>query len=107
MSEWKAMIPVAVESRARNSKRLGFAFGYRFFLLLLIGFVWLIPAFADHRFVYALVLWDLVILVAWAVDLAALPSAGTLAFRRSWAAPLALSVSSSAVITAISDAKSS
>ena len=91
MSEWKAMIPVSVEGRARNSKRLGFAFGYRFFLLLLIGFVWLIPAFVDHRFVYALLLWDLLIVVAWAIDLAALPSAGQLAFGRSWTSPVALS----------------
>ncbi len=106
MSEWKAMIPVFVEGRARSSKRLGFAFGYRFFLLVLIGFVWLILAFADHRFVYALLLWDFLIVVAWAIDLAALPSAGKLTFRRSWTSPLELSESSNAVITAVSEARS-
>ncbi len=107
MSEWKAMIPEAAEGRARKSKRFAFAFGYRFFLLMLVGFVWLVPAFVDHRFVYGLLLWDFLIVVAWVIDLAALPRAEKLAFRRSWASPLALSVSSNAVISAVSEARSS
>ena len=41
MSEWSAMTPATVEATARPAKRLAFSFGYRFFLLLLIGLMWL------------------------------------------------------------------
>lgn len=106
MSQWKAMIPAPAESRAIRSKRLGFAFGYRFFLFLFIGFIFLVPAFVDHRFVYALLLWDFLVLVAWAADLSALPNAAELGICRSWSSPLALSVSSEAIITATNHSKS-
>src|ERR1700751_1703711 len=106
MSEWKAMIPAPAEGRASSSKRLGFAFGYRFFLFLLIGFLFLVPAFADRRFAYALLLWDFLVLAAWAADLAALPKAADLGICRSWNSPLALSVSSAAVVTATNHSKS-
>lgn len=106
MSEWSAMIPAAVESQARPSKRLGFSFGYRFFLFLLIGLVWLVPAFVDHRFAYAVAAWDLLLFAVWVVDLSSMPRPRELRIRRTWAAPLALSVSSKAKITAINNSKS-
>jgi uncharacterized protein (DUF58 family) len=106
MSEWAAMIPAAVEGKARKSKRLGFAFGYRFLLLLLIGLGWLAPAFVSHRFVYAMLVWDLVLITAWAADLFSLPKADQLLIRRSWDAPLALSVRSQAIITVTNESKS-
>ena len=90
MSEWSTMIPAPVESEARSAKRLAFSFGYRFFFFLLIGLAWLVPAFLDHRFVYAMVAWDLLLLVAWAADLLSLPKPQELRIRRSWMAPLAL-----------------
>jgi uncharacterized protein (DUF58 family) len=99
MSGWAAMIPEPVESKAHPSKRLGFAFGYRFLLLLLIGLGWLAPAFVSYRFVYAMLVWDLVLITAWAADLFSLPKADQLLIRRSWDAPLALSVRSQAFIT--------
>ena len=101
MSEWSAMIPAAVEGDARPSKRLGFSFGYRFFLFLLIGLVWLVPAFVDHRFAYAVAAWDVLLFAVWVVDLLSLPKPQELRIRRTWMAPLALSVRSQAKITAI------
>jgi len=106
MSEWAAMIPEAVEDRARKVKRLSFAFGYRFLLLLLIGLGWLAPAFVNHRFVYAMLVWDLVLITAWAADLLSLPKAGQILIRRSWDAPLALSVRSHAIITVTNESRS-
>ena len=106
MSEWSAMIPTPVESEARSAKRLGISFGYRFFLFLLIGLAWLVPAFLDHRFVYAMVAWDLLLFAAWALDLWSLPRPSQLRIRRSWMAPLALSVSSQAKITVINRSRS-
>jgi uncharacterized protein (DUF58 family) len=105
MSDWEAMIPGPVEGKARPYQRLGFSFGYRFFLFLLIGLVWMVPAFVDHRFVYAMVIWDVVLLAAWTADLLALPRPHELSICRSWVEPLALSVSSQAKITAMNHSR--
>lgn len=107
MSEWSAMIPPPVEGPARPSKRLAFSFGYRFFLFLCVGFVWLVPAFVDRRFAYGMVAWDLLLVVAWAADLLSLPKPHQIRIRRSWMAPPALSVASHAKITALNDSNSS
>lgn len=99
MNNLYTMIPDPAEGRARPSKLLAYAFGYRFFLLVLIGLVWLVPAFRDVRFAYAMLAWDLLVLLAWAVDLLMLPKPGKLLVRRTWLAPPALSVSSQVRIT--------
>lgn len=99
MRQWSAMIPPPIEAVPQSSKPLGYSFGGRFFLLLLIGLIWLVPAFVDRRFAYAMVGWDLLLLVAWTIDLFALPKPGQLRVQRNWSAPLALSVSSAAEIT--------
>ena len=106
MSERLALIPAPVESDAGPAKRLGFSFGYRFFFFLLIGLAWLVPAILDHRFVYAMVAWDMLLLVAWTVDLLSLPKPQKLRIRRSWIAPLALSVSSQVKITVLNRSQS-
>ena len=82
MTDQSAMIPQLAEGRARSAKRLGFSFGYRFFMFLLIGLVWLVPAFADIRFAYAMIGWDLLVLLAWAMDLLTLPKPRALLIRR-------------------------
>lgn len=106
MSESLAMVPAPVEAHARRFKRLGFAFGYRFFLFSLIGLVWLIPAFVDHRFVYAMLGWDLLLILAWIADLLLLPKPSALRISRTWQSPLALTVSSQATIAVTNDSKS-
>jgi len=99
------MIAAPVEGSARPFKRLGFSFGYRFFLFLLMGLIWLVPAFVNLRFAYAMVLWDGLLLAAWLADLWSLPKPHVLSLRRSWKEPLALSVSSQGTITAINRSK--
>jgi uncharacterized protein (DUF58 family) len=106
MSEWSAMIPAAVEGKAHTAKRLGFSFGYRFFLFFFIGLAWLVPAFIDLRFAYAMVAWDVILLAAWATDLWFLPKPQEISVRRSWMAPLALSVRSAVKITALNNSGS-
>lgn len=103
MNHLAAMIPAPNEARARPAKRLGVAFGYRFFLLLLIGLVWLVPAFADPRFAYAMLAWDALLILAWAADLRLLPKPNTLLIRRTWLAPPALSVKSQVSIAVQND----
>lgn len=101
MSDLHSLIPPAVEGTATRYKRLGGAFGRRFFLLLLIGLGWMVPAFVEPRFVYAMLAWDGLVVLAWLADWARLPKPGKLRIRRSWRAPLALSVASEAGLTLI------
>jgi len=99
VSNLESLVPDGVEATARSYKRVGVAFGRRFFLLLLMGLVWLGPAFVQYRFVYAMLAWDGLVLLAWISDLASLPNPAKLKLRRSWRAPVALSVSSEVELT--------
>jgi len=100
------LVPLAVEGQARSFKRLGIAFGNRFFFLLLVGLIWLVPAFADRRFVVAMMVWDVLLLLIWLLDLARLPRPKQLKVRRSWLAPSALSVESRVKLTVTNDSNS-
>jgi uncharacterized protein (DUF58 family) len=93
------LIPPSIEAQARPFKRAGVAFANRLFFLLLIGLFWLIPAFADGRFAIAMLAWDLLVLVAWLLDLARLPSPAQLKVSRTWLSPCALSVESKISLT--------
>ena len=97
------LVPASVEGQARRFKRLGIAFGPRFFVLLAIGLTWIGPAFFEPRFLYGLVAWDGLVLVAWAIDLWRLPSPDRLRVRRTWLAPPALSVESRVRLTLEND----
>lgn len=79
--------------------RVGVAFGDRFFMLLFVGLVWLGPAFFDPRFVYAMLAWDGMVVLAWLADLAQLPKPQQLSIRRAWRSPAALSLPSEIEIT--------
>jgi uncharacterized protein (DUF58 family) len=88
------LVPEKVEAPTRSYKRFGVAFGPRFFLLLVVGLIWLAPAFIDLRFVYALFAWDALVVLAWLADLGQLPNPSQLAVRRTWRSPIALSIPS-------------
>jgi uncharacterized protein (DUF58 family) len=103
VSNLESLVPDGVEAPARAYKRVGVAFGRRFFLLLLIGLIWLGPAFVHLRFIYAMLAWDGLVLLAWVSDLASLPNPAKLKIRRSWHAPVALSVTSKVELTLIND----
>ena len=95
------LVPAEIEAPVHSYKRFGVAFGDRFFLLLLMGLVWLIPAFVDLRFVYALLAWDALVVLAWFADLAQLPKPSQLAVRRTWRSAAALSIASDIDLTLI------
>ncbi|MBV9342169.1 MAG: DUF58 domain-containing protein, partial [Acidobacteria bacterium] len=92
MTASETLIPAAVTAAAERHSRLSAAFGPRFFILILIGLVWLGVAFHYRTFYYAVAAWDLLVLTAWAVDLARLPAPRQLSVTRRWSAPAALSV---------------
>ncbi len=93
------LIPPAVEESARPFKRAGIAFGNRFFFLLLVGLIWIIPAFAQPHFAYAMLAWDTLVVVVWLADLSRLPKPDKLIIRRTWETPAALSVESTIRVT--------
>ncbi len=92
MNDLGRLIPPEISAPTRAYKRFGFAFGDRFFMLVFVGLVWLVPAFFDLRFVYALLVWDSLVLLAWLVDLGALPKPGQISIKRTWRSPAALSL---------------
>jgi uncharacterized protein (DUF58 family) len=66
--------------------------------LLLIGLVWLGPAWADRRYLFAMGLWDLLVLCVWGLDLARLPKPEQLEVRRVWSTTLQLTGESNVTI---------
>jgi len=86
------LIPPPGTARAEPRRRLAGAFGPRFFLLLVVGLVWLGAAFHDSRFYYALAAWDGIVIVAWILDLVRLPKPKQLTITRRWNSAAALSV---------------
>jgi uncharacterized protein (DUF58 family) len=101
VSEPGKLVPGEVEATAHSYKRLGAAFGDRFFTLLLLGLIWLVPAFVDLRFVSALLAWDGLVVLAWLADLAQLPKPSQLTVRRTWRSAAALSIPSNIDLTLI------
>ncbi|MGC2694936.1 MAG: DUF58 domain-containing protein [Candidatus Angelobacter sp.] len=85
------LAPAPLNARAYRAKRLSFGFGRRFFLVVVLGVLWAIPAFWDERFLLVMAAWDLCAVIAWAIDLARLPRADRLVVERSWAGPPSLS----------------
>ncbi|HEV2989812.1 MAG TPA: DUF58 domain-containing protein [Candidatus Angelobacter sp.] len=78
------MAPEPVKVPCKPAGRLGFGFGRRFFLLLLVGGLWAIPAFWDLRFLWIMVAWDLCAIAGWGMDLRSLPHPLLLKLERSW-----------------------
>jgi uncharacterized protein (DUF58 family) len=99
VSDPAKLVPREVEAQTQSKGCFGVAFGDRFFMLLFVGLVWLGPAFFDLRFVYAMLAWDGLVLLAWLGDLAQLPKSSQLTVKRTWHSPAALSVSSDIQLT--------
>jgi len=84
------LVPPNVAARAQRARRVPIAFGRRAFLLFFIGFVWIAPAWRNTRFLYALAIWDAVVLALWAWDLSWMARPADLELRRVWSEPLGL-----------------
>jgi uncharacterized protein (DUF58 family) len=100
------LVPAAVRSRGRPRGRAGVAFGRRTFVLLGFGLIWIIPAFADSRFIAGMFAWDVLVLLAWLFDLGRLPRADRLTLTRTWLAPASLGVPSDVEISLMNDSAS-
>ncbi len=97
-SQTGSLVPASVTASAEPKGRLAFGFGPRFFLALLLGLVWLVPAWWSSRFVVAMVFWDALVFLAWIADLLRLPAAAQLKAQRIWSEPLSRGRETSVVI---------
>jgi uncharacterized protein (DUF58 family) len=90
----KPLIPQEAIARGRPLGRVPFGFGPRFFVALVLGLVWLVPAWWFSRFIYAMLLWDLLFFAVWTWDLLRLPAPDQLEMRRVWSLRPTLAVPS-------------
>ena len=85
------LAPQTVRARAHPYGRVGYGFGRRGLFLALLGLAWIIPAFWDKTFIYAIVIFDAILIVAMLVDRAYLPRPQWIEIERAWDSSPALS----------------
>jgi uncharacterized protein (DUF58 family) len=88
------LVPSTRAAQAEKGRGWSAGFGPRFYLLLLLGLVWLAPAWWEPRFIYAMFAWDALAIALWCWDLLRLPRASQLAVSRNWTAPTAFGTQS-------------
>jgi uncharacterized protein (DUF58 family) len=106
MTDSPQLAPAPVGARGKAKGRFGVAFGRRFFLLLLIGLVWIGPAWANSKYLFALALWDFLVLLLWAMDLRRLPKPEEIEIRRRWSSTLQLREPAEATLEFLNRGKS-
>lgn len=84
------LTPAAVRAHAAPAGHAPAAFGRRFFIALAIGLVWLAPAWWAPELIFAMLLWDIALIAAWAVDLRRIPKPFAIEAARVWSEPLTL-----------------
>ena len=96
----ESLIPASIHALAEPRGKLAFGFTPRFVVALVIGLLWLIPAwiFPQTQWVAAMFLWDALIFVMWFGDLLRLPKPRQLEVERQWSEPLSLGRHSSTSI---------
>jgi uncharacterized protein (DUF58 family) len=92
------LVPPVVSARARKARRSGIGFGTRFFVGLLMGLIWVVPAAWSPRLIVGMFVWDGLFLALWFWDLVRLPKPGELDVDRIWQSPPSLSVTSTVSI---------
>lgn len=80
----QSLVPSNVASQATSHGRPPVAFAPRFFVLLLVGLVWIVPAWWSPELIGAMFLWDAMAIVLWGIDLWRLPKPGDLRVERVW-----------------------
>ena len=87
------LAPPTASAPMRVKSRVAVAFGRRFVLFWTLGLAWAVPAFWNATFLYAIAVWDAVLVAAWALDLWRLPRPAQIVAQRRWTSPLCLGAS--------------
>jgi uncharacterized protein (DUF58 family) len=94
VSDPQRLVPPPCSRPARSLGRWPAAFSSRFFLAILVGFVWLGPAWWDLRLGAMILVWDAVVLGIWWIDWSQLPRPDLMEIKRLWSEPVLLGVTS-------------
>ncbi len=94
MNQRGRLIPDAITASAAGARRWAAAFQTRFLLALLLGLAWIGPAWWNRRILFALPIWDGMVILAWLIDLARLPPPAALKVTRRWSEPPSLNLDS-------------
>jgi uncharacterized protein (DUF58 family) len=92
VSSAATFIPPVAGARAHSLGRFRIGFGTRFFVALLVGLVWIVPAAWSPRLIAGMFLWDGLFLLLWLQDLLRLAKPGDLELQRVWHSPPSLGV---------------
>lgn len=90
----KPLVPQDATARGRPLGGIPFGFGPRFIVALVLGLVWLVPAWWSSKFIFAMFLWDFLFFGVWLWDLVRLPTPDKLELRRAWTTRPTLAVPS-------------
>ena len=93
-----SFIPPVASARAHPKGPFAIGFGTRFFIALLIGLLWVVPAAWSPRLILGMFVWDALCLLLWAQDLLRLPKPEELELRRVWHSPPSLGVRSKVTV---------
>jgi uncharacterized protein (DUF58 family) len=88
----RPLAPSPVVAHATTAARWPYAFGRRFFLLLALGVLFVIPAWTDRRAILLLAVWNAGLLALWILDVRRIPHGRSIQISRTCRAPLALGV---------------
>ncbi|HET9401660.1 MAG TPA: DUF58 domain-containing protein [Candidatus Acidoferrales bacterium] len=92
------LIPEARAAVAARGRGWTAGFGPRFFVLLLLGLVFLAPAWWQPSFVYGMFAWDAFVLLIWVWDFSRLPRADGIQIARVWNSPAAFGTESNVTV---------
>src|SRR5579863_3144391 len=84
LSEKPRLVPATIKAQARSRGRWSGAFGPRFFIALILGLVWVGPAWWNLRYLFAMAVWDALLMLAWLADWRHLPQPGQIEVSRTW-----------------------
>ncbi len=84
------LVPPRREARAQGLGRWPVAFAPRFFLALIVGLVWLGPAWWNLRLGALMLVWDALVLLIWWGDLRRLPRPSEVTLAREWTEAVSL-----------------
>lgn len=99
MNERRPFAPPEAAARLVPFGKLPFGFGPRFFVALLLGVLWVVPAWWSPRMIAALFLWDFFVVAAFVVDLIRLPGPRQIEASRVWEHSPSLATASDVSVT--------
>jgi uncharacterized protein (DUF58 family) len=97
----RPLAPASISAPVTGARRWPYACGPRFFLLVALGVLFVVPAWVDRRALVLLGVWNAIVIALWTLDLRRIPHHGAIEVSRTWSAPLALGVNARVGLTVV------